>query len=493
MINNISEKTLKSISEFIEKNLGLYFTEERGNDVVRALANASKQKNIDLEEYINLILLNQLSNKDIINLAACLTIGETYFFRDKNLFRILRENLFPNMIRRKGNSSRSLKIWSAGCSSGEEPYSIAILIKELIPDYKNWNIEIIATDINENFLNKARQGIYSEWSFRGMNSNFKNRYFKIIDDKYYKINDDVMNLVRFYNLNLAKDTYLLDNKILNNIDIIFCRNVLMYFSESLANQIIKRFYKIIADGGWLIGAPTENLYFNNSSFTQKNIENTFLYNKNIKQSISLESNNKNVSLEALYLKQYNNVEDNKYSLPLKLVENEIKKDYTQKTDRNNDIPPEHTAIISETKSYKDNDMNAREVEDLCRSFANEGKLLEALEWCKKAIDKDKINPVYYQLLANIEQELGNFSEAVKALKKAVFLDSSFIMAYFNLGNLNLKQKKLKEAFKNFENVRALLENFEEKDIVPCSEEMTVGMLKQIIDKVSYRGGLYGEI
>ncbi|MBV7272424.1 tetratricopeptide repeat protein [Clostridiaceae bacterium UIB06] len=487
MINNISEKTLKIISRFIEKNLGLNFTEERGNDVIRALANASKQKNIDLEEYINLILLNQLSNKDIINLATCLTIGETYFFRDKNLFRILRENLFPNMIRIKENFSRSMKIWSAGCSSGEEPYSIAILIKELIPDYKNWNIEIIATDINENFLNKARQGIYSEWSFRGTNLNFKNRYFKIIDDKHYKINDDVMELVKFYNLNLAKDTYLLDNKILNNIDIIFCRNVLMYFSESLANQIIKRFYNITVDGGWLIGAPTENLYFNNSSFTSKNIENTFLYNKNIKQSISLEYNSKNVSLETLYLKQYNNAKDNKYSLLLKLVENEMKKDY-----RNNDISLEPTAIISEIKSYKDNDMNAREVEDLCRSFANEGKLLEALEWCKKAIDKDKINPVYYQLLANIEQELGNFGEAVKALKKAVFLDSSFIMAYFNLGNLNLKQKKLKEAFKNFENVRALLENFEEKDIVPCSEEMTVGMLKQIIDNVSYSGGLYGE-
>lgn len=490
MINNISEKILKSISKFIEKNLGLYFTEERENDVVRALANASKQKNIDLEEYINLILLNQLCNKDIINLAACLTIGETYFFRDKNLFKVLRENLFPNIIREKRNSSKNLKIWSAGCSSGEEPYSIAILIKELVPDYKNWNIEIIATDINENFLNKARQGIYSEWSFRGMNLNFKNRYFKVIDDRHYKINDDVMELVRFYNLNLAKDTYLLDNRIMNNIDIIFCRNVLMYFSESLIEKIIRRFYNIIADGGWLIGAPTENIYFSNSSFKQVNIEKNFLYSKSDRQAISLEFNN--ISLETLSLNQYNNVEGNKYSLPLKLTENEMKKDYIQKMDGNNDIEPEYAAISTETKSYEGNDMNAQEVEGLCRSFANEGKLLEALEWCKKAIDKDKINPVYYQLLANIEQELGNFSEAIKALKKAVFLDSSFIMAYFNLGNLNLKQKKLKEAFKNFENVRALLENFEEKDIVPCSEEMTVGMLKQIIDNLSYSGGLYGE-
>lgn len=488
MKNNISGKTLKSISNFIEEKFGLCFTEERANDVIRALSNASKQKNVHIEEYISLILLNKLSQKDLIALATCLTIGETYFFRDTNLFKILREKLLPDIINSRRYSNRSLTIWSAGCSSGEEPYSIAILIKELIPDYKNWNIRIIATDINENFLSKARAGIYSEWSFRGMDLNFKNRYFKTIENKHYKINDDIMSLVMFYNLNLSNDTYLLDNRTINNVDIIFCRNVLMYFSEQVAHEIIRRFYSIITNGGWLLGAPTENLYFNDTSFIPVNIENTFLYNKDITKNKLVKFNEKNIDLESLLIKKYNNLESYGDNVTLNIIQSGTEKDYIQESIRKNDIIESHIATMAATELHQDNKMNAVEVEDLCRSFANEGKLLEALEWCKKAIDKDKINPIYYQLLANIEQELGNVSEAIEALKKAVFLDSNFIMAYFNLGNLNLKQQKFKEALKNFDNVRSLLENFQEKDVIPSSGEMTVGMLKQIISNVSYEGG-----
>ena len=177
MKNNISQNNVEHINNFIEAKFGLYFPKERFNDLMRSLSNASKQKGIDVEKYINLIILNKLSAQDLTDLATFLTIGETYFFRDKKLFEIMKQKIIPYIINSRRYSSRSLKIWSAGCSSGEEAYSIAILVKELIPDYENWDIKIIATDINQNSLSKARKAIYSEWSFRGVDSNFKDKYF----------------------------------------------------------------------------------------------------------------------------------------------------------------------------------------------------------------------------------------------------------------------------------------------------------------------------
>ncbi len=474
MTNNISKNVLHQINNFIETRFGLHFTEKRFNDLIRSISNAAKQKNIGIEEYTNLILLNKLSQEDIKNLVTCLTIGETYFFRDKKLFDTMRTKILPGIINDRKYSNKSLKIWSTACSSGEEAYSIAILVKELIPDYEDWDIEIIATDINHLSLSKAKEGIYSEWSFRGVGLSIKNKYFVRMDDMRYKLKDDILKLVKFHNLNLTDSTYILDGKIIKNIDIIFCRNVLIYFSKYQADKIINRFYNNIANKGWLIVAPTESLFLNNSSFTPVNINDIFLYNKSIKKNNIVKSLDNNV------------FEDNLIEQKL-VIQNEIIKQQ-RNLEVNNNI-----TINSKKELPKEDKIDAQEFETISRSFANEGKLEEAIEWCKKAIFIDKINPFYYYLLASIQQEQGNISEAVITLKKVIYLDPNFIMAYFDLGNLNLKKEKYKQALKDFKNARALLDNFNDEDIIPYSEEMTVGGLKQMIKNIDYKGDFYGEM
>lgn len=476
MNNSISKNVLKNVNDFIEAKFGLNFPEDRFNNLVRGLSNASKQKNIDIEKYINMILLNKLSEEELINLATWLTIGETYFFRDSKLFQVIREKILPDIINSRKYSNRSLNIWSAACSSGEEAYSIAILIKELIPDYKNWNIKITATDINQNSLNKAEKAIYSEWSFRGVDLNLKNKYFYKVDDSYYRLKDDVVNLVKFNTLNLADNTYVLDNETINNVDIIFCRNVLMYFSKEQAHKIINRFYNIIKNGGWLIGAPTENLYFNDTSFIPINMDGVFLYNKDTKESS--------------IIKQF----DNDIKKTNIIIENNVEINYSKlEVDKNRTVKNIIVSAKEETNISMEEKVDLDEFEAKCRLLANEGNLEDALEWCHKAISKYKMNPGYYHLIANIHQELGNISDAILALKKAIYINSDFIMAYFDLGNLNLKEEKYKEAFKNFRNVHMLLNNLNENDVIPHSDEMTVGMLKQIIDNIDYKGDSYGKL
>ncbi|MBC2581451.1 protein-glutamate O-methyltransferase CheR [Clostridium sp. DJ247] len=473
MNKNIPKDVLQCLNKFVEAKFGLYFQEERFIDLIRGLIKASKEKNVHIEEYINLILSNRLSSEEFKTLITCLTIGETYFFRDKKLFEIIRKKILPELIDKRKYSSRSLKIWSAGCSSGEEAYSIAILIKELIHDYEAWNIKIVATDINEIFLNKARNAVYTDWSFRGVDLSFKNKYFKKIDNIHYKLKDDVVKLVEFHNLNLADNNCISVDYINNDVDIIFCRNVLMYFNKHRAQEIIKGFYNIITDGGWLISAPTESLYLNDTAFVPVNINGTFLYCKNNKKDNLAELPSKD-----FILKDYMSIKSEKLENSIGLIKN------------NNIIleMPEVKAIdISVPKDLsKKHKPNSNDYETLARSYANEGKLEEALKWCEQAICQDKISSRLYHLLASIQQELGNIDEAVLSLKKAIYLDSDFIIAYFDLGNLYLKQEKLKEAFKNFQTTGELLNRFNEEETIPYSENITVGMLKQIIKNIVYR-------
>ncbi len=465
MINNISTDVFYHINCFIEKRFGLYFPEKRSNDLVRGISNAAKQKQMNLEAYINLLLSNQLSEEDIKNLVTCLTIGETYFFRDKKLFGILRKSILKDMIQERKYTSKRLKIWSAGCSSGEEAYSIAILITELLPDYKDWNIQIIATDINHLFLNKAKKGIYSEWSFRGVDLKIKSKYFDKIEERYYKIKEDIRNLVEFHELNLAQTSYKIKNQHINEIDIIFCRNVLMYFSTEQVKEIIHRFYNSMEDNGWFIVAPTESLFLSNTSFIPVNKKDMFLYQKDRKNKTKINLWDTEIIEKKLFL------------------ENEIIK--------KNFLKVKEEACV-QNNIVQDNKEDVQAFERLSRSFANEGNLEEAIKWCKKAISIDKINPYYYYFLASIQQEEGDIVQAIAALKKAIYLDADFIMAYFDLGNLNLKREKYKEAAKNFETAYELLNYFREEDTVPHSEEMTVGALKQIIKNMDYKGGAYGE-
>ncbi|QXM06195.1 CheR family methyltransferase [Crassaminicella indica] len=473
MSNNISKNVLKKISKFIENRFGLYFPEKSFNDLVRRISYAAEQKKIDLKEYIDLMVRNKLSLEDIQQLIDCLTIGETYFFRNKKLFEILRKSILLDMINARKYTNRSLKIWSAGCSSGEEAYSIAILIKELIPDYKDWDIKIIATDINYSFLSKARKGIYSKWSFRGTDQHFKNKYFKRIDNMYYKLNDEIIKLVTFHHLNLADPMYIVDNIMMNNIDIIFCRNVLMYFSKYHVNEIINRFYNMIVNGGWLIVAPTESLLLNRSLFIPININGVFLYKKNIKRSNFEKHLCKHITHKTLF------------------IQNEVKISPKKEEEYKNLIVLED--INNKKVLLQEEKADAGECEKLSRLFANEGNLEEAIRWCKKAIAIDKINPLYYYLLASIQQEQGNVDEAIISLKKAIYIDSDFIMAYFDLGNLYLKRGKYKKAFKNFDNVCILLNHLNQDDIIPNSEEITVGALKEIIQSLYGKGGLYEKI
>jgi len=164
---SISETILSRLSESIAINMGLHFPKDRWRDLERGMNSVYKEFGFQsVEPCIEWMLSSSLTKKQIEILANHLTVGETYFFRDIKSYEVLENHILTELIHYRRGTDKRLRIWSAACCTGEEPYSIAILLSKMIPDVKDWNITILATDLNNNYLKKASEGVYTQWSFR---------------------------------------------------------------------------------------------------------------------------------------------------------------------------------------------------------------------------------------------------------------------------------------------------------------------------------------
>jgi chemotaxis protein methyltransferase CheR len=204
----LSDTLLSHLSEFVAAQIGLRFSRERWRDLERGIGSAAREFGFrDAESCVRWLVSSPLTRSQIEILADHLTVGETYFFREASCFEWLERRVLPELIRAGRESERRLRIWSAGCCTGEEPYSIAMLLDLMVPDLNDWNITILATDINPRFLKKAQEGVYTEWSFRDTPGRIKERYFIERKRGHYEITASIKKRVTFSYLNLAEDVY----------------------------------------------------------------------------------------------------------------------------------------------------------------------------------------------------------------------------------------------------------------------------------------------
>lgn len=203
----ISDGQWRQLAGWITSQTGLHLPQERMPDLKRRLLSAAREFHFDaIEPFVSWLLSTKLTQRQVEMLASHLTVGETYFFRETASLEALEKYILPDLIASR-RSMRYLRIWSAGCATGEEPYTIAIMLHRMIPDIRKWQITLLATDINPRFLEKAAQGIYREWSFRGDFQWLKDQYFKRTLDGRYRIAEKIRKMVTFNYLNLATDLY----------------------------------------------------------------------------------------------------------------------------------------------------------------------------------------------------------------------------------------------------------------------------------------------
>ncbi len=496
----VSDIPLSQISDLVTARTGLRFPRERWDDLQRGIEGSAKEFGFDdAESCVHWLLSSSLTRDKIEILASHLTVGETYFFREEKGFRVLEEDILPELIASRRRGEQRLRIWSAGCATGEEPYSIAILLDKISPDLNNWNITILATDINPRFLQRASLGIYGEWSFRGCPQWVKEKYFKKTKDGRFEIVHGTKKMVIFFHHNLAEDPYpsLLNNT--NAMDVIFCRNVLMYFAPEQANKVIQGFYDCLTDGGWLIVSPSEASHVLYPQFTGVNYSGVVLYRKEVASSKSrvsslkfkvegLESQVTGYDREETHFKiedasdKWEKIPTPDHRLPTPVPRLPTPVTYEEALllySQGHYVEAEEKVI----EIFLHDGANPKAMVLLARVYANQGKLSEALDCCRKAITTDKLNPGYYYLLATILQEQNQLDEAAVSLKQALYVEQDFALAHFALGNLTLQQRKLQEARKHFENALSLLDTCQQEDILPESEGMTAGRLMEIITAI----------
>ncbi len=196
------------------------------------------------KDYVQKIKVDRVAYDEFINY---ITINVSEFFRNPEQWIVLEKQVFPYLLERFG---KSLKIWSAACSTGDEPYSLAMLLSKFVPLNQ---IKILATDIDKQVMEKARVGLYHEKSIKDVPEEFVKKYFNKINDRTYQISDDIKSCVEFKQHDLLREAYP------TNCDLIVCRNVLIYFTDDAKNKIYSDFNKALKKDALLFVGSTEQI------------------------------------------------------------------------------------------------------------------------------------------------------------------------------------------------------------------------------------------
>lgn len=248
MISARSSLASSEILAFLETRAGLVFPQGRLGDVERSLAKVATH--VGSRDPHRLLTRLQQDAALFEGLLSDLVVGETYFFREPQQFESLRQMVLPDLLHHRARDAR-LSVWSAGCATGEEAYSLAILLEQ---EGLAGCSDIVATDISAAALKKAARASYEHWSLRGAKDEFTQTYFRARSGKFH-LAERIRDRVSFSSANLASESYPRPSQ--GGFDLILCRNVLIYFGAQTIAAVAKRLFESLADGGWLVTAPSD--------------------------------------------------------------------------------------------------------------------------------------------------------------------------------------------------------------------------------------------
>lgn len=451
----ISEALQQEFRRFVEMRTGLCLAHGHRCDLSHDMAALARELHCaEIESCMRKLMAAPPTPEQTGMLARHFAVGETYFFREPGVFNALEYEVLPQLIAARRDCGKRLRLWSAGCCSGEEAYTLAILLNRLIPDIADWHITLLATDINPDFLGKARRGVYRDWSFRNLPAWVKQRYFDGREPGSYTVLPHIKQLVTFACLNLANDIYPSADSNTTGMDIVLCRNVLMYFDPFRARQVIQRLHRSLVNGGWLIVSPAEASRDLFSRFVHVHFPDAMFYRKERDQAIAyghappVEGRTEEVSVPPAVAREAAS---------------------GAATDRNS------AASDAASRVRRKNPLAL-----LARTHANLGQLDEARRCCEAAIAIDKSNSELRYLWAMILEEQGQPDAAMQALKQVLYLDRNFVLAHFALGSLYRRQGKAAQAARHLSDAVALLSKCAPGDMLPESGGITAGRLSEVI-------------
>jgi len=273
---SLTDELYGKFARLIYQRTGLYYEPAKKYYVEKRLARQVERLGLDSFNAYYMLLKFSDSESEFEHLINDLTVNETYFFRDFPQLRTFAEEVLQQVVReKKKKNDNRLKIWSAACSTGEEPYTLAIILREMLDDPERWDVSIIASDINTDVLRNAQIGLYDHRAVRDVPTEYFEKYFSLSGGKF-QIDKEIRKHIQFRRINL------MDSKALSKItgcDFIFCRNVLIYFDDLSRKKVLDDFYHSLNPGGYLFLGHSESVGRISSAYAAQRVGDTIVYSR----------------------------------------------------------------------------------------------------------------------------------------------------------------------------------------------------------------------
>ncbi|MGH7719194.1 MAG: CheR family methyltransferase [Gemmatimonadaceae bacterium] len=427
------------------------------------------------------------------DLVAELTVGETYFFREPGQLEFVRREVLP-VLAARGAGRQAIRAWSAGCASGEEPYSLAII---LVEDGLAGRARLLGTEISRPRLAAARRGQYGRWSLRGMPDEKIERYFERVG-KRFSLDPAIRRMVEFRYLNLAEDLYPAASTGIWGMDLILCRNVLIYFDRDTVQRVARRLLDSLSEGGWLLLGASDPMLTDLVPCEVVTTGAGLAYRRPSRRMPAAGS------VEPPAPAAPNELDARPLETPLETpFEPPSVRLPESRAPRSTPVAPasdaaasgssdalERTATFYARREYESavgaaQEAVARDPDDvrswsyLVRALANLGRLAEAGIACAAALERHRMSAELVYLHALLVAESGRTAEAAAAARRALYLDRDMVVAHLALGNSLARQGDSDGARRAFANADELLAAMAPETIVPASDGETAFRLRQI--------------
>ncbi len=262
----LTQKEFELFRELIYSESGISLNLSKKNLVQSRLQKRLREKSLNSFSDYYKFVINDQSRTELVHMIDCISTNKTHFFRESKHFDLLESRILPELIAaKKETADKTIRIWSAASSSGEEPYTLAMILNNHLEGQKNIEGKILATDISTNVLNKALIGVYGAEQMAEMPQAYIKKYLTSVRGEaqaMYKVKDAVKKLVTFRRLNLLE----LNASCNNRFDVIFCRNVMIYFDQQTRQELVRKYYQMLTDKGYLFLSHSETLSGRNLGF-----------------------------------------------------------------------------------------------------------------------------------------------------------------------------------------------------------------------------------
>jgi chemotaxis protein methyltransferase CheR len=417
-------------------------------------------------------VLDADDREELAALVDDITVGETYFFRYPEQFEALRRVIVPERIARR-NADRTLRIWSAGCASGAEPYSVAVLLRrDLAGLMAGWRYAILGTDINRKALAGARVGLFSDWELRTATDEMKRQCFVPVDNAW-SLRPEYRDGVHFEHQNLVTDIDAFAAAHREGFDIILCRNVMIYFGPDLMRHLLRRFVDCLAPGGWLIVGHAEP-YFEIANFlAPTKVAGTTVYRK--LDGAAHEAGRWSIEQGPIDLGPGEPV-----TMDLEAGEPDLLPPLPPAAPLEDTRPVRPLAARPPAAAPRADAVAGPTAHEMIRRHAATGAWSAAVEACEQALQCNPLDATLHYAKALIFEHTGMLAQTEQALGRAIYLDRAFALAHYHLGRCRASRGDKRAAAQSFANAVRVLVGRDDAATLTMGDGLTVAELRELI-------------